>query len=101
MAVECYNILSKMGWPNDPMKLKLIDGKHRYPAPHNAFDIYVIAMHKTLFFEGPYNENLKQWGDYHSNFVKYKCKKFGYTRLTNTKIIHQFHRVWKSEQATA
>ena len=98
---ECSEILTKMGWPNDPMYLDLIDGKHRFPPPHNEFDVYITSMDKAIFVEGPYNENMTNWGDYHSNFVKHKCRKYGFRRLHNIRIIHQWHRVWKNDEATA
>jgi glycosyltransferase involved in cell wall biosynthesis len=101
IAIECSDILDDMGWPNDPMNLKLIDGKHRYPPPHNNFDVYIVGMNKVLFFEGPYNENAVSWGDYHSDFVKAKCKRYGHRRIENIRIIHQWHRVWKDADATA
>lgn len=93
------NILEKMGWPDDPYSLRLIEGKYRYPPPHNNFDIYIAAMHREVFLKQPYNENLKSWGDYHANFIQNKCREYASIRLTDVKIIHQFHRVWKNEDA--
>lgn len=92
-------LLLEMGWPNDPMKLKLIDGKHRHPPAHRGFEVYMVAMHETHFSEGPYNENLTAWGPYHEDFVKAKCRRYAPERLKNIRLIHQLHRVWKSDRA--
>lgn len=96
----CAKILHDMGWPDDPLNLKLLDGKHRYPDPHENYDCYIVAMAQKDFFAiGGYNEDETQWGDYHSNFVK-KCARILITKkLEGIKIVHQYHRVFKQEQA--
>ena len=101
IATENEYLLKDMGWPDDPLNLNLINGKYRYPPPHNLYDVYVVGMNTTIFFEGPYNENIRKWGTYHSDFVKYKCNRYGFRRLDNIRVIHQYHRVWKDEESTA
>lgn len=90
-------LLKEMGWPDDPLNLKLIYGKWRSPDPHNSFDVYAVAMNRSQFT--PYNEKMLSWGTYHADYVKAKCLQFGHRRIQNVRIIHQYHRVWKDREA--
>jgi len=100
MAEINSRLLLEMGWPDDPMKLKLINGRHRFPPAHIGFEVYMVAMHRVHFFKEPYNENLIEWGTYHENFVTTKCRQYAWERLRSVRLIHQLHRVWKNERAT-
>lgn len=90
-------LLKKMGWPCDPLNLKLISGHHRYPPPHQVRDCYIAAMAKDKFTAyGGYDESNDQWGPYHEffldNMAAYLDKE---KHLTDVKIVHQYHRVLK------
>ncbi len=98
IAKENDLLLKAMGWPDDPLDLKLIEGKYREPDPHNAFDVYIVTMHRSQFVS--YDKNLSSWGPYHTNYVWSLCMKYGHRRLQNIRIIHQYHRVWKNEEQT-
>jgi hypothetical protein len=95
IELENARLLKTMGWPDDPLKLKLIPDTYRVPDPHNQFDVYVISLHRSQFSE--YDEAFTHWGPYHAHYVKNKCMEYGHRRLKNVRIIHQYHRVWKDE----
>ena len=96
-AEQNARLLKQMGWPDDPLNLQLIPGKHRLPDPHNNYDVYAISMPRNKFV--PYDTKNTVWGTYHADYVKAMCRD-GFSRLSGTRIIHQFHRVWKSQEAT-
>jgi hypothetical protein len=94
-------LLSQMGWPCDPLKLRLLNGKHRFPPPHMARDCYIAAMPRDAFISyGGYDESQSQWGPYHEFFLdamaKYLPKEH---HLKGIRIIHQYHRVLKEQHA--
>jgi hypothetical protein len=101
-AVSLNNtLLEKMGWPCDPLDLKLLPNHHRFPPPHMARDCYIAAMSRDAFISyGGYDESKTQWGPYHEYFLDAMA---GYLKkekhLTGVRIVHQFHRVLKEQVA--
>lgn len=91
-------MLDLMGWPCDPLHLKLIPGKHRYPPPHQTYDCYIVALSKNNYLKsGGMDEGIRSWGEYHQKFVKGLTKWLKPKHLHGVKIIHQFHRVYKDD----
>lgn len=91
-------LLELMGWPCDPLQLRLIPGKHRYPPPHLTYDCYIVAMSKDNYFKlGGYDESCKEWGEYHQVFVEKATKALQSRRLQGIRVLHQFHRVYKND----
>jgi glycosyltransferase involved in cell wall biosynthesis len=92
-------LLIEMGWAADPIKLKLIPGKHRFPPPHLARDCYIAAMPTDAFLSyGGYDESSTQWGPYHEYFLDAMAKHLDKERhLRGVRIIHQYHRVFKEQ----
>lgn len=92
-------LLDEMGWVNDPLNLKLLPGKHRFPPPHLARDCYIAAMPREAFIAcGGYDESKTEWGNYHELFLDSMA---GYLKkerhLTGVRIVHQYHRVLKEK----
>lgn len=89
------NLLEEMGWPIDPGKMTLIPGKHRFPPPHLAYDVYLVAMAREDYFEaGGYPTVIDNAGDWHEQWVRRMCGLYRERRLEGCRIIHQYHRVW-------
>jgi glycosyltransferase involved in cell wall biosynthesis len=90
-------LLTEMGWPTDPLRLKLLSGKHRFPPPHLARDCYIAAMPREAFLlYGGYDESKTQWGPYHEYFLDGMASYLKKERhLTGVRIVHQYHRVLK------
>jgi len=96
IAVINQQLLKDMGWPCDPLQLRLLQGKHRFPPPHLTFDCYIVALAKTAFLDqGGYNEDQKSWGEYHQVFVQKMTRAFQSRYLNGVRIVHQYHRVFK------
>jgi hypothetical protein len=101
MTDICKDLLTKMGWPCNPLNLKLIDGKWRQPQAHHGHDCYIVAMAKEAFMGlGGYDENLNEWGTYHDKFVDRVTQTLKSRLLKGVRIVHQYHRVWKQQEAT-
>lgn len=91
-------LLEDMGWPCDPIHLKLIAGKHRFPPPHLTYDCYIVALSKENYLQsGGYDEDQRGWGEYHQNFVKGLTGRLQQRNLTGVKIVHQYHKVFKND----
>jgi len=91
-------ILEEMGWPADPLHLKLVAGKHRFPAPHLNYDCYIVALSRENFLKfGGYNDEDRSWGEYHQAFVKKMIASLQQRNLIGVRIIHQYHRVYKND----
>ena len=96
MANINASILKEMGWPADPLKLKLIPGKHRMAPPHLAYDVYITALSRDNFLKfGGYDEGSKSWGIYHELFVRNLASKLRLEFIKGVRVIHQYHRVYK------
>lgn len=98
MAEANERLLEEMGWPCDPLHLRMVAGKHRYPPPHLTYDCYIVALSKENFFKfGGYDENQRSWGEYHQKFVSRMVSHLQQRNLVGVKIVHQFHRVYKND----
>ena len=98
MEKENERLLKEMGWPCDPLKLKLLPNKHRWPPPHLSYDCYIAAMSKTNFYKyGQYPTKQNQWGRYHDLYLQKLASNLNEIRLEDIRIVHQFHRVWKEK----
>jgi len=88
----CQKLLADMGWPDDPLNLKLLPGRYRMPPPHFRYDCYIVALDRQRFLDrGGYDESCTEWGPYHENLVSNWTKMFTEKRLKGTRVIHQFH----------
>jgi glycosyltransferase involved in cell wall biosynthesis len=95
MAQENEKILIEMGWPDDPLNLKLIKGKYRWPPPHRDYDCYVAALSRKYFLNiGGYPMDQTTYGTYHAVFLSNLATKLKPKKLTDVRIIHQYHRSW-------
>lgn len=98
MAAQNEQLLKDMGWPCDPLNLRLIAGKHRFPQPHQHFDCYIVALSRKNYLKfGGYDESQRSWGEYHQVFVERLTKKLQRRNLTGVRIVHQYHRVYKDD----
>jgi glycosyltransferase involved in cell wall biosynthesis len=98
METHCELLLRDMGWPCDPLELKLLPGKHRFPPPHLQYDCYIAAMSRPNFYKfGEYPEKQTTWGRYHDEYLQMLAKNLDEIRLTDIRVVHQFHRVFKEE----
>jgi glycosyltransferase involved in cell wall biosynthesis len=98
MAEINDSLLKEMGWSDDPLKLKLIPGKHRMAPPHLTYDCYIVAVSRDNFLiSGGYYETDTSWGRYHEFFV-HRLKDFlNVEFIKGIKVIHQYHRVLKDD----
>ncbi len=96
MAAANSKLLAEMGWPCDPLCMKLIAGKHRFPPPHQVNDCYIVALLRSMFLQlGGYDESATSWGEYHMRFVSALKKSLKPVQINGARIIHQYHRVYK------
>ena len=98
MEFECDTLLKSMGWYCDPLQLKLLPGKHRWPPPHLGYDCYIVALSKTNFLKfGKYPTEQTIWGRYHDIYTKMLATELEEVRLKGIRIIHQYHPVFKEQ----
>lgn len=99
MARENDALLVELGWPCDPLRLRLQHGKHRFPPPHAGYDCYLAALERSAFLaSGGYQEG-GGWGTYHQSFLQSLASRMEEHLLSGVRIVHQYHRVYKEEIA--
>jgi glycosyltransferase involved in cell wall biosynthesis len=96
MQEKCAALLKEMGWYCDPIELKLLPGKHRWPPPHLRYDCYIVALSRMNFFKfGGYPTHETSWGRYHDIYTEKLSKNLKEVRLKGIRIVHQYHPVFK------
>ena len=96
--INC-KLLRRLGWPKDPRLFNLDLVRHRYPPPHNKYDVYVFGMNRIKWIaDGGYDETDNKWGLFHENTLMKFCRKYEWKILTNTRIVHQYHGLHKGKE---
>ncbi len=98
MSAQNEILLKEMGWPCDPLRLKLLSGKHRFPPPHLGYDCNIAPLSRMNFYKyGQYPTSETNWGIYHDKYLQKLALNLKEQRLQNVRIVHQFHRVFKED----